>query len=168
MGWFGKREARAEETIASYVFPKTIDTALDPPPSEKELPLLYRGLREWFICCAYRHRHHLWLPSRAVETAWARFIADRDAYADFCRRAFRGQSPDRVELDADGHAMFWTVEAWDRSEASKRGDSVLWSVDEQLGVEAPLGINAEALEQIRSTDDPRYGGPFAYFPGPNY
>jgi hypothetical protein len=142
-------------------------SGLDPQPSEEELPLVYRGLREWFICWAYRHHHRLWLPSRAVDGAWLAFMADEAAYRDFCRSAFGRELRHRRDplRDDSGHAMFETVYAWDRSRAAKRGDATLWSLDEQLGLEAPLGISAEALGQIRSNDDPRYGGPYMYGAG---
>jgi len=167
VGLFSRSGRRAEREIESHVFPESVGSGLDPRPSKTELALLFRGLREWFICWAYRHHHQLWLPSRAVDGAWLAFMADDVAYLDFCRSAFgRDLKHDRDPLrDDSGHAMFETVYAWDRSRAAKRGDSLLWSLDEQLGVESPLGIGSEALTQIRSNEDPRYGGPFAYGAG---
>jgi hypothetical protein len=164
VGILGKSGKRAEREIESYKFPDTVGSGLDPRPSKGEMALVYRGLREWFICWAYRHHHQLWLPSRAVDGAWLAFMTDEAAYLDFCDRAFgRGLEHDRDPLrDDSGRAMFETVYAWDRSGAAKRADSVLWSLDEQLQVESPLGIGAEALAQIRSNDDPRYGGPYMY------
>jgi len=164
MGLLNRGAARAEAEIDSHRFPDTVGAGLEARPSQAELVLLDRGLREWFICWAYRRHHRLWLPSRAVDAAWLAFMADEAAYRDFCERAFgRGLKHDRDPLrDDSGRAMFETVFAWDRSRAAKRGDSVLWSLDEQLGLEAPLGISGEALEQIRSTDDRRHGGPYMY------
>jgi hypothetical protein len=159
----GRRGRRAETVIESYVFPAAVTSVLEPRATEGERPLVFKGLREWCICCAYARGRRLWLPSRAVDAARLAFMSDETAYADFRSRAFgrrgrRGETP----LSDDDHAVFRTVRAWDRSRASKRGDSVLWSIDEQLDVETPLGISADALAQIRSDDDPRYGGPFAY------
>jgi hypothetical protein len=164
---FGKQARHGEQVIASYVFPAGLASAVEPRASKAEWPMLVKGLREWFICWVHRRHHQLWLPSRAVDGAWVAFMADEAAYDDFCGLAFGKElSHSRDPLrDDTGRAMFETVFAWDRSDAAKRGDSVLWSLDEQLGVEAPLGISAEALEEIRSNDDPRYGGPYMYGAG---
>jgi hypothetical protein len=43
-----------------------------------------RGLREWFICCAYRRRRPLGTPSRSVDYAWHAFILDTASYRTFC------------------------------------------------------------------------------------
>jgi len=153
-----------EGRIEGYRFPPSVTASAIPGSDAGEAELLERGLRDWFICWAHRRRRTLWLPSRAVDLAWVAFMADEAAYDDFCSRVFcrRIMHPRDGGASDRPRAMFRTVRAWDRSRAAKQGDSVLWSLDEQLQIDSPRGIGFEALEQVRTKDDPRYGGPYMY------
>jgi hypothetical protein len=68
---------RREQFIAAYAFPdyfpKRVAKRLS-DLNEAELKQVEQGLREWFICCAWRGRTVLGMPSRAVDEAWHEFI----------------------------------------------------------------------------------------------
>ncbi len=91
----GRRRAarRAEAYIADYTFPPHIARRVrrrHPELDDAGWPLVERGLREWFVCCAWRGRTVLGMPSRLVDEAWHEFILDSISYTRFCDVAFGG------------------------------------------------------------------------------
>lgn len=167
-----KRAARKGEAfIVSYEFPSQLERRtlrkhrqLD----EASWPLVERGLREWFVCCAWRGRTVLGMPSRLVDDAWHEFILDTLAYTAFCNVAFGAylhHTPDEAMSTAMGEALANTVRAWDRSEAGRDEESVLWDLDEKLDAVEPLGVDGLQLSAVRSATSVSgaagmYGGPW--------
>lgn len=152
-----RRAARkAEAYIASYVFPTHISARVrrrTPQLDEAGWQLVEQGLREWFICCAWRGRTLLGMPSRLVDEAWHEFILDSLAYTRFCEAAFDGylhHTPDEAMSTPMGDALGDTVRAWDRSDAGSSEESVLWDLDERLGASEPLSISGLQLSAARS------------------
>ncbi|HET7508363.1 MAG TPA: hypothetical protein VFJ53_08405 [Solirubrobacterales bacterium] len=47
-------------------------------------------------------------------------------------------------------ALADTIRAWDRSQAGSERESIIWDLDERLGLEEPLGVNGLQLSAIRS------------------
>lgn len=151
---------KRERFIAGYEFPAHIAARVRkrlPRVRESDWPLVEQGLREWFVCCAWRWNLILGMPSRAVDEAWHEFILDTRAYTRFCEEAFGEylhHTPDEAMGTPMGDALAETVRAWDRSEAGQREDSILWELDERLGIEEPIGIDGVRLTAARS------GGPY--------
>jgi hypothetical protein len=147
---------RGEQFIAAYEFPEYFPRRVAkrlPDLDEAELQLVERGLREWFICCAWRGRTVLGMPSRAVDEAWHELILDTMTYTAFCEKAFGDylhHTPDEAMGTSMNVALADTIRAWDRSEAGREGESVIWDLDERLGLEEPLGVNGLQLSAIRS------------------
>jgi hypothetical protein len=151
-----RRTARkAEAYITSYAFPSHIGTRIrrHNPLDEADWALVEQGLREWLICCAWRGRTVLGMPSRIVDDAWHAFILDSIAYTHFCEAAFGGylhHTPDEAMSTPMGDALGETVRAWDRSEMGSSEESVLWDLDERLGIDQALGLNGLQLSAARS------------------
>lgn len=151
-----RRTARkAEAYIASYTFPTHIAARVRRRSQlgEAGWQLVEQGLREWFVCCAWRGRAVLGMPSRAVDEAWHEFILDSIAYIDFCEKAFGEylhHTPDEAMATPMGNALAETVRAWDRSESGQEWESVLWDLDERLGIGDPLGIDEAQLDGVRA------------------
>jgi hypothetical protein len=147
---------RAEAYIASYVFPSHIARRVQRHNSQLDeagWKLVERGLREWFVCCAWRGRTILGMPSRLVDEAWHEFILDSLAYTRFCEVAFGGylhHTPDEAMSTPMGDALGDTVRAWDRSEMGSSEESVLWDLDQRLGADEPLGLKGLQLSAARS------------------
>jgi hypothetical protein len=145
-----------ERFILGYEFPAHIAARVRkrlPGVRESDWPLVEQGLREWFVCCAWRWNLILGIPSRVVDEAWHEFILDTRAYARFCEEAFGEylhHTPDEAMQAPMGDALGETVRAWDRSEMGQAQDSVLWDLDERLGIEKPLGIDGLKLAAARS------------------
>jgi hypothetical protein len=93
------------------------------------------------------------MPSRVVDDAWHEFILDSVAYTAFCSAALGGylhHSPDETMSTPMAEALGNTIRAWDRSNAGANRESVLWELDEKLGISEPLGINGLQLSAVRS------------------
>jgi hypothetical protein len=167
-----KRAARkGERFIGTYQFPDYIWKRVRkraPNLDEAGMRLVERGLREWFVCCAWRGRAVLGMPSRLVDEAWHEFILDSLSYTDFCEKAFGGylhHMPDEAMENPFGETLGETVRAWDRSEAGKAGESILWDLDKRLGVEEPLGVHGLQLANARSRAHHAGGVGSAYYGG---
>jgi hypothetical protein len=147
---------RGEKFVEGYEFPSHIRRRVQrrhPQLNDLGLVLVERGLREWLICCAWRGRTQLGMPSRAVDDAWHEFILDSVAYTQFCKAAFGDylhHNPDETMSTPMSHALSNTVRAWDRSRAGKQGESVLWDLDEKLQISDPLGMGEQELGSARA------------------
>jgi hypothetical protein len=147
---------RAEAYIASYNFPAHISRRVQrriPQLDETSWPLVERGLREWFVCCAWRGHTILGMPSRLVDEAWHELILDSLSYIRFCENAFGEylhHTPDEAMSTPMPDALTDTVRAWDRSEMGAGKESVLWDLDDRIGIEQPLGVGGVQLTAARS------------------
>jgi hypothetical protein len=150
-----RRARRGEEFIRSCEFPQHLQLKLKRAAAEVEWEPVERGLREWLVCCAYRRRHPLAMPSRIVDDAWHEFILDTSAYRDFCEQAF-GRFLDHFPEDpafvSDEQRLssFETIRAWDRSRWSRDGEPTLWTLDQTLGVTDAWGISTRDLHEARA------------------
>jgi len=147
---------RREQFIAAYAFPdyfpKRVAKRL-PDLDEAELKQVELGLREWFICCAWRGRTVLGMPSRPSTRPGTSFILDTMTYIAFCEKSFGEylhHTPDEAMGKSMNVALADTIRAWDRSDAGSERESVIWDLDERLGLEDPLGVNGLQLSAIRS------------------
>jgi len=147
---------KAEAFIFEYEFPAHIRRRVQrrwPQIDDSAWKAVERGLREWFVCCAWRGRTILGMPSKAVDDAWHEFILDSIAYTAFCNVAFGSylhHTPDEAMSGSMVDALANTVRAWDRSDAGSDGESVLWDLDEHLGLAEPLGIDGLRLAAART------------------
>ncbi len=155
---------RGEKYIDGTEFPPHVEHRVlrHYPQLEKgDWPEVERGLREWFICSAWRGRTVLGMPSRIVDEAWHEFILDSIAYTRFCNAAFGGylhHTPDEGMSTPMGSALGNTILAWDRSAAGSERESVLWDLDERLGIPEPLGVSGVDLSAVRAGGQPVYVG----------
>jgi uncharacterized membrane protein YgcG len=149
---------KGESFIATYDFPAHIERGVrrkHPELTDEDWAEVERGLREWLICCAWRGGATLAMPSRIVDEAWHQFILDSASYIGFCNRAYGEYLHHIPEGDealepADGEVH--TVHAWDRSKVGQRkGESVMWDLDERLRIADPLGIPVALRHQARAS-----------------
>jgi hypothetical protein len=147
---------KGEAYIRDYEFPAHIRRRVQrrhPQLTDDDWKQVEQGLREWFVCCAWRGRAVLGMPSRVVDDAWHEFILDSLAYTTFCNAAFGAylhHTPDEAMSTPMASALDSTVRAWDLSDAGAADESVLWDLDEKLGIEKPLGVDGLRLSAVRS------------------
>lgn len=80
-----------EQAIRGHVFPQHMLDAVAtayPGLDRKDLQLVARAMREFFIVHARLPGLSIGLPSRTVDALWHEFILDTRAYETFCKRAF--------------------------------------------------------------------------------
>ena len=83
-----RRQLRNEDYIWQFQFPERIEERCrhhHPDLTHEDWKLIEQGLREWFLCCAWRDGEVLGMPSRLVDEAWHEFILDSRAYTEFCQ-----------------------------------------------------------------------------------
>jgi len=152
------RARRAERTIEGWEFPVHVWTkvAKRQPAATSEVVRadVERGLRDWFICCAWRGRRTVGMPSRLVDEAWHAFILDSVAYMTFCGAVFGEylhHFPEDAGRGEDPRSLANVVLAWDRSVRGHDGESVLWDIDHRWDIEDPWGISDYDLARIRAS-----------------
>jgi hypothetical protein len=87
----GGARLRRESFIRQFVFPASVLQGLQknyPALQEKDLHLVARALRQYFLAYARSRGRPVGMPSRAVDVLWHEFILDTAAYQDFCNKAF--------------------------------------------------------------------------------
>ncbi len=80
-----------EEYIRRYIFTSEIFSKVReqyPALEEKDLYLVARALREYFIIYLRANKKTIGMPSRIVDVMWHEFILDTRKYTDFCHKAF--------------------------------------------------------------------------------
>jgi hypothetical protein len=135
-----RRGRRDEDFIWNYQFPEHVEVRCRrdrPEITDREWKLVEQGLREWFLCCAWRDGEVLGMPSRLVDEAWHEFILDSLAYTEFCERAFGEylhHTPESSMTMPMPGALDATERAWDRYGAGSPTGSVLWGLDAMFGL----------------------------------
>jgi hypothetical protein len=141
--------------VSDYGFPQHIWRTVAkefPQAGDNEVQVeIDHGLRDWFICCAWRRRRKLGMVSRLVDEAWHAFLLDSVSYTEFCRAAY-GQYlhhfPDGSTPRTD-RALANTVWAWDRSVTGRDHESVMWDLDARHRVKNGWGISEPKLNRLR-------------------
>jgi len=146
----------AERVVSELELPEGLLDRLrrSHPAIGERTQLVELGLRDWFVACAYRRKTQLGMPSQAVDRLWHEFTLHTDAYERFCRAAYGVP----LQYRPDAHfaippldTLDNTVAAWDRSRASLARDSVLWDLDQQLGLPGPkLVLDRHERARVRA------------------
>lgn len=87
------RRARRAEMIRSYAFPKGLLDKLHrrrPELAAKDLQLVSRALRQFFLAHLKSGGQFVSMPSQVVDDLWHEFILYTRHYELFCREAFGG------------------------------------------------------------------------------
>lgn len=152
-----RRARKHEAYIVGAGFPELLEERVRkklPQLSARGWELVEQGLREWFVCCAWRGNRVLGMPSRAVDEAWHEFILVTPSYTGFCEAAYGAylhHTPDEVMSTPMPDALAETVRAWDRSDLGSEQESVLWDLDRKLGIEEPFaGVSPSELDDARN------------------
>lgn len=80
-----------EKYIRRYVFGSELFNSLKeshPDFGDKEVYLIARALRQFFLVYLRSNKHLVGMPSRVVDDLWHEFILDTKKYTEFCKKAF--------------------------------------------------------------------------------
>ena len=86
-----RRKARREQYIRTFMFPRGVfDKLLAARPglAPKDLQLVARALRQFFLTYHKSGYQRVAMPSQVVDDLWHEFILYTRNYAQFCRNAF--------------------------------------------------------------------------------
>jgi len=152
------RAARSERAIQAWSFPphiwEQVAKAFPEAGPEGGRAAVEQGLRDWFVCCAWRGKRELGMPSKAVDEAWHELILDSVSYVEFCRTVFGTylhHFPAGKARDTGAAPIFNTIWAWDRSGSGSGEDECsLWDLDRRLRVKDPWGVSDRTLTQARA------------------
>lgn len=84
-------QLKRESYIRQFVFPNSVLQSVKktyPQLEDKDLFLVARALRAYFLVHLRAHGRTVGMPSRVVDVLWHDFILDTKAYHRFCQRAF--------------------------------------------------------------------------------
>src|SRR5262245_16072667 len=84
-------QLRRESFIRGYVFPQTLLTSLSktyPSLERKDMFLVARALRSYFLAHMRSGGQLVGMPSKAVDALWHEFILHTRTYHAFCKEAF--------------------------------------------------------------------------------
>ena len=89
--WGAARDAKRDQYIRGYVFPDHLFAQVHqvyPHLQLKDMHLIARALREFFLIHLRTQPLLIAMPSKGVDALWHAFILDTAEYHRFCRRAF--------------------------------------------------------------------------------
>ena len=141
------RRLEQEHFVRSYVFSNDLFLRLKKDHShleEKDIFLVARGLREFFIIHIRAGRQLIGMPSKVVDDLWHEFILDTRAYESFCKSAFGSYfhhipaSTTRKGIDMDSTLQItWRYACLEENinpESASRLP-LLFAIDEKLEIE---------------------------------
>jgi len=156
------RYGRRRAFIESYGFPVALKEKLaEELGSGLQVAVALEGLRHWYLACLDAPGQVLGMPSRAVDVAWHEMILMTRTYTAFCERAFGHylhHSPDAVMDEPMRDSLSRTLEVLDARSASPAAVPLLFTIDDELGLENGYSWAAEDVEQLRHEQPHRYAG----------
>ncbi len=141
------KRARQKAYLEAFEFPASLKTKIKtkyPHLSSKEIELVLKALREYFLFCHQAKRKMVAMPSQVVDVAWHEFILHTRIYASFCKKAigrFLHHTPTEVmpskTVAKEGIKRAWNLacryEAIDPLAPMKL--PLLFAIDSRLSIE---------------------------------
>ena len=84
--WVGSRQRMAIREGPLPVLPKRKLRQEFPSLTVKDVDLVERGFRQFFMACSRSNGQYVAMPSRVVDAFWHALILDTRSYADWCDR----------------------------------------------------------------------------------
>lgn len=173
--WTSWRRLARAEFIRNYAFPRGLFDKLHarrPELDQKQMQLVARALRQFFLTHLLSGRKFVSMPSQVTDDLWHEFILYTRNYDEFCRRAFgrfMHHTP-AVVLGEDrqnntGLRRAWWYACKDENINPKAATRLplLFAIDAKLRIKDGF-VYAPDCKQLRPSDDTRTvhcGGDFA-------
>jgi hypothetical protein len=148
--------------VSGYAFPGVLREKLreeHPDLTEREAAAVLEGLRAWFMVALHADGATIGMPSRVVDDAWHTFILLTRHYAEFCDEAFGRflhHAPtellDTPTEDGLRRTLHIAESLPPHLLAGAAGAMVLFTIDEELGIEGGHTYPQSFLEQLRQSD----------------
>jgi hypothetical protein len=159
-----RRLARAE-FIRNYTFPHGLFAKLNakrPQLDAKQMQLVARALRQFFLAYLRSGRQYVSMPSQVTDDLWHEFILYTRHYDAFCRRAFGGflhHTPavvltrDRQNNSGLRRVWWYSCKEENINPCKATRLPLLFAVDSKLGI-ADGFVYRPDRERTRATSDP--------------
>ncbi|MBL8386331.1 MAG: hypothetical protein JNM90_24825 [Burkholderiales bacterium] len=173
--WAQYRRLRRAEYIRAYVFPRGLFDRLSqrrPELARKDIALVARGLRHFFLAHLKSGRRFVSMPSQVADDLWHEFILYTKNYEAFCREAF-GRflhhspaavlAPERKESNAGLRRVWWHCCKEENIDARNPTRlPLLFALDAKLGIAGGFVYAADcAALKAGATGAVYCGGDFA-------
>jgi hypothetical protein len=157
-----KQLARAD-FIRSYTFPRVLFDKLRekrPELDVKEMQLIARALRQFFLAHLLSGRKFVSMPSQVTDDLWHEFILYTRSYNEFCRRAFgrfMHHTPavvlgrDRKDNAGLRRAWWYSCKEENINPAKSTRLPLLFAIDAKLGIRDGF-VYAPDCRKLRETD----------------
>lgn len=151
-----RRQFIRDASFPNFLKKKVMDA--HPGLSERDVELVFRGLRQFFMAHLRSQRKFVAMPSKVVDTAWHEFILHTKAYEQWCQAAFGrllhhtpaevlGRDPKRN--DGLRRSWFWSCkeESIDPRKPSRL--PLLFALDGKFNIEGGFSYvpDCKAIEQ---------------------
>jgi hypothetical protein len=142
-----RRKARREQYIRTFMFPRGVfDKLLAARPglAPKDLQLVARALRQFFLTYHKSGYQRVAMPSQVVDDLWHEFILFTRDYQVFCRTAFGNflhHTPavkmGDVKTDNEGLRRVWWFSCLEENINPRKATRLplLFAIDRKLGIE---------------------------------
>ena len=166
---------RRAEFIRNYQFPKGLFDKLAarrPELARKDIALVSRGLRHYFLAYLRSGRRFVSMPSQVADDLWHEFILYTRNYEQFCRQAFGGffhhspavvLAPAQRDSNAGLRRVWWHCCKEENIDAKKPSRlPLLFALDAKLGIVGGFVYAADCAAQHASGAGGDYcGGDFS-------
>lgn len=174
--WSQWSRAKRIEFIRTYSFPPGLFAKLSahrPGLSKKNLQLVSRGLRQFFLAHAQSGGKHVSMPSQVVDDLWHEFILYTRQYDEFCTKAFGKflHHTPAVVLSADKQNNSGLRRVWWYTCKEENIDPraptrlpLLFALDQKLKIENGFHYTTDCAALRKSdgaTSTPHCGGDFS-------
>jgi hypothetical protein len=141
--WVGSRQRMAIREGLLPVLPKRKLRQEFPSLTVKDVDLVERGFRQFFMACSRSNGQYVAMPSRLVDAFWHALILDTRSYADWCDRTlgrFLHHVPaERLGSDAktnDGLRRAWFFACKDEAINPRKPSRLplLFALDTKFGI----------------------------------
>jgi len=138
-----------------------------PHLSGKDVDLVERGLRQFFLACARSNRKFVAMPSQVVDALWHEFILHTRAYRDWCELAlgwFLHHTPalalgaDARDNDGLRRAWYWACRDESINPHAPTRLPLLFALDAKLGIANGFHYMPDCRDIARKSDAGGDGG----------
>jgi len=142
-----RRKARREQYIRSFMFPRGVFDKLmaaRPGLAPKDLQLVARGMRQFFLTFLKSGGQRVAMPSQVVDDLWHEFILFTRDYQVFCQAAFGkflhhtpAVKMGNAKSDNEGLRRVWWFSCLEENINPRRATRLplLFAIDHKLGIE---------------------------------
>ena len=164
--WSRWQREKAVREAALPQFLKRKLREIYPHLSGKDVDLVERGLRQFFLACLRSKKQYVAMPSQVVDVMWHEFILHTRAYQDWCQLALGwflhhtpalALGPQAKNNDGLRRAWYWACRDEAINPNAPTRLPLLFALDAKLGIENGFHYTPNCQDIQRKSDAGRDG-----------